>query len=229
MKKRLFLDMDGTLARFHDVDKMFVEAMWQQGFYYNLQPFENMVEGVKLFIKEHPEIEVYVLSAVLDTDPPFVVEEKNAWLDKYLPEVPAERRIFTRAGENKTDYIEDLGAGDYLIDDYNKNLVQFENAGATAIKFRNDVNDQGRGAYGGEAGPLWHGQRIYYNSSPSAIAYDLSLSIHLGMKLYSNQEHGKIESLSDKINKATSKMGEQANVLKGPLKNPLVNNSRCKQ
>lgn len=174
MKKRLFLDMDGTLARFHDVDKTYIEAMWQQGFYVDLKPFENMVAAVKVFIREHPEVDVYILSAVLDTDPPFVVDEKNAWIDKYLPEVPAERRIFTRAGHNKADYIGGICTGDYLLDDYNKNLHEFKAAGANAIKFRNDINHQGKGAYGGEKGALWSGAMVSYDAAPEEIAKQLA-------------------------------------------------------
>lgn len=173
MKKRLFLDMDGTLARFHDVDKHFIEAMWQPGFYTGLKPFENMVEGVKQFIKKHSDVEVYVLSAVLETEPPFAEAEKNEWLNRFLPEIPPERRIFTRAGENKAEALGSIGPNDYLVDDYNKNLVEFEAAGAHSIKFRNDVNHQGRGAYGGEAGPLWSGNIVSYDSSPSLICDSL--------------------------------------------------------
>ena len=176
-KTRLFLDMDGTLARFHDIDKMYMEAMWTQGFYTNLRPFENLVEGMKLFIGAHPEVEVYVLSAYLDTDPPFIVGEKDGWIEKYLPEIPSERRIFTRAGDNKADYIDGIGTNDYLMDDYNKNLFEFEAAGAHGIKFRNDVNHQGIGAFGGDVGPLWDGHLIAYDMSPETIAYNLELMI----------------------------------------------------
>lgn len=174
MKKRLFVDIDGTLARFHDADKMFIEAMWTPGFYVGLKPFENAVNGLKQFIKEHPEVDVYILSAVLDTDPPFIVSEKNEWLDKYLPEVDVEHRIFTRAGESKTDYIGEIGSGDYLLDDYNKNLIEFEDAGAHAIKFHNDVNMRGLGAFGGEAGPIWSGDVVHYDAAPEEFAMQLA-------------------------------------------------------
>lgn len=206
MKKRLFLDIDGTLAQFHDVDKLFIEAMWTQGFYIGLKPFENMINGVKLFIKEHPEVEVYVLSAVLDTDPPFVVDEKNEWLDKHLSEIPKERRIFTRAGENKADYIGEIGPGDYLLDDYNKNLHEFEDAGGNSIKFRNDVNHKGKGAYGGETGPLWGGSIISYDAAPNSIAYDLSLCVNLGKEIHSLGSTVNV-SLQEKINEAKGEVG----------------------
>lgn len=64
MKKTLFIDIDGTLARFHDADKTFIEAMWTPGFYISLKPFENLVAAVKLFIKENPDVEVFILSAL---------------------------------------------------------------------------------------------------------------------------------------------------------------------
>ena len=35
MKKAVYIDMDGTLARFHDADKIFIEAMWTPGVYGN--------------------------------------------------------------------------------------------------------------------------------------------------------------------------------------------------
>lgn len=210
MKKRLFIDIDGTLAQFHDVDKTFIEAMWQQGFYINLKPFENMVNGIRSFIRANPDIEVFVLSAVLDTDPPFVVDEKNEWLDTYLPEVPRNHRIFTRAGENKADYIGELSKNDYLIDDYNKNLIEFEAAGGQPVKFRNNVNHRGQGAYGGESGPLWNGRMISYDSSPSQIASDLRSIVQLGLDIHRTPEG---ESLSDKITKA--------NVIKVNNKPPL--------
>jgi len=173
-KKRLYIDIDGTLARFHDADKMFIEAMWTPGFYVGLKPFENAVEGVKQFIKEHPEVDVYILSAVLDTDPPFIVDEKNEWLDKYLPEITSDHRIFTHAGESKTDYIGKINENVYLLDDYNKNLIEFEDAGAHAIKFHNDVNMRGLGAYGGEAGPIWNGDIAHYDVSPEVFATQLA-------------------------------------------------------
>lgn len=178
MKKRLFVDIDGTLARFHDADKVFIEAMWTPGFYVGLKPFENAVEGLKQFIQEHPEVDVYILSAVLDTDPPFIVSEKNEWLDMYLPEVPIDHRIFTRAGESKTDYIGELGERDYLLDDYNKNLIEFEAAGAHAIKFHNDVNMRGMGAFGGEAGPIWSGDVVHYDVRPEEFSSQLAAVVY---------------------------------------------------
>lgn len=173
-KKSVYIDMDGTLARFHDADKTFIEAMWTPGFYVGLKPFENFVEAVKMFIERNSAYaDVYVLSAVLETDPPFVENEKDAWLDMYLPEIDMEHRIYTRAGCDKANDIESRIDLSYLIDDYNKNLHEFEAAGGHSIKFHNDVNHRGLGEFGGAKGDLWQGNILHYNDSPEKICADL--------------------------------------------------------
>lgn len=182
-KKAMYIDIDGTLARFHDADKMFIEAMWTPGFYVNLKPFESLVAAVKQFKERNPDVEVFVLSAVLDTDPPFIVGEKNAWLDHYLPEIDKEHRIFTRAGEDKSNYINMNEYDCSILDDYNKNLYEFEAAGGTAIKFRNDINHRGRGEYGGSKGNMWQGAIVNYDDTPGTICRMLEKHIGLSKEL----------------------------------------------
>ena len=197
MQKALFVDIDGTLARFHDADKAFIEAMWTPGFYISLKPFENLVAAIKLFIEKNPAVEVYVLSAVLDTEPPFVVDEKNKWLDIFLPEIDREHRIFTRAGDDKSSYLNMKDRECYLLDDYNKNLYEFEYAGGRGIKFHNDVNHRGLGAFGGSKGNLWQGDIVHFSDSPAKICADLEMSISRG------------KSINHKIAGAKERMGEE--------------------
>ncbi len=173
-KKALYVDMDGTLARFHDVEKRFIEEMWTPGFYVNMKPFANLTAAIALFINRNPDVEVYLLSAVLDTDPPFIEGEKNAWMDKYLPEIDTAHRIFTRAGEDKSQYIDLENHECFLLDDYNKNLYEFEVAGGQGIKFCNDINHRGMGEFGGSKGFLWTGALVHYESSPQQLCRDLA-------------------------------------------------------
>ena len=172
-KKALYLDIDGTLARFHDADKTFIEAMWTTGFYLYLKPFENLVDAVRIFAWKHPDVAIFALSAVLDTDPPFVVGEKNAWLSHYVPEIEERNRIFTRAGDDKSQYIDMEQYECFLLDDYNKNLYEFEAAGGRGIKFHNDVNHRGLGEFGGNKGNMWTGEMLHYYDSPEKICGDL--------------------------------------------------------
>ncbi|MDR2774795.1 MAG: hypothetical protein LBC19_08650 [Tannerella sp.] len=48
MKTRLFVDMDGVLARFHD-EENFAERMYEDGFFTGLKPFDEAIEAVKKF------------------------------------------------------------------------------------------------------------------------------------------------------------------------------------
>jgi len=137
-KQRIFVDMDGTLARFHDEDR-YLERMWEQGFFEQLKPFENAVDTVKLLAKD-PNVEVYILSAAIEVEPPYCVAQKHAWLDRYLPEVDKQHRIFTAVGENKAELIpQGIRKSDVLIDDYNKNLDEWQQYGGHSVKFVNNI------------------------------------------------------------------------------------------
>lgn len=186
--KTIFFDIDGTLARFHDTEHNYIEAMWQQGFYKNLEPFENIVEAVNYLSKRSEKygIKIAVMSAYLDTDPPFVQKEKMEWIHQYLPNVNDIRLV--PAGSDKSEFIHNNETEAWLVDDYNKNLIEWEKQGFHSIKFVNDVNDQGRGAYGGEAGKLWNGNRIFYNSSPKQIVQRISDIMDLSIEFISDKE-----------------------------------------
>ena len=171
-QKRLLVDMDGTLARFHDeVD--YLERMFEQGFFEELAPFENMVEGIRLFIKDHPDVEVYTCSAAVQS--PFCQGEKDAWLDRYLPEISKENRIYTEVGKSKADYLPGGATkDDYLLDDYNRGLNKFLFDGGSAIKCHNNINQKGVGAHGGERGYMWEGPMVHAEDEPELIAAELA-------------------------------------------------------
>lgn len=65
-KKRLFVDMDGTLAVWQSAKS--IEDCFVKGYFKDLPPQDSVLNAVKRFIKANEEnLEVYVLSAVLDT------------------------------------------------------------------------------------------------------------------------------------------------------------------
>ncbi|MCP1101996.1 5'(3')-deoxyribonucleotidase [Aequitasia blattaphilus] len=136
MEKRLFVDMDGTLAIFKPVDTL--ETLYEPGYFRNLEVHQNVVDAIREVINENPEIGVHILSSYL-VDSPYALEEKNEWLDKYLPEVNHERRIFVPCGEEKKSVIPNLSESDYLLDDYTKNLMEWEPP-AKGIKLLNGIN-----------------------------------------------------------------------------------------
>lgn len=165
-KQRVFVDMDGTLARFHDEDK-YLERMWEEGFFEQLKPFDNAVDTVKALASD-PNIEVFILSAAIEGEPPYCVAQKHAWLDKYLPEIDKSHRIFTGVGENKAELIpHGIRASDVLIDDYNKNLDEWQTFGGHSIKFVNNINHRGL------HGELWQGDLIYHDKPAAETIQDL--------------------------------------------------------
>ncbi len=179
-KKRLFVDMDGTLARFHD-QVNYLERMYEKDFFRNLEPFENMVSGLRLFMNAHPDVEVYILSAKVLGEPPYCEAEKHAWLDVYLPDIDRDHRIFTEPGISKADYIPGgVTQDDYLLDDYNRGLNLFLHSGGRAIKCHNNINQQGLGQHGGSAGHLWMGPIVHTSDTPAMIAAELGQ--HMGLQ-----------------------------------------------
>ncbi len=138
MSNRIFIDMDGVLAKFNHVASE--EQLYEQRYFANLEPMPTVIDGIKQYIAENPDCQVYILSAYLK-DSPYALQEKNQWLDKYLPEIDAAYRIFCPCGESKSQYIEHgIKNTDILIDDYTKNLLDWKAQGGIGVKLLNGIN-----------------------------------------------------------------------------------------
>lgn len=136
--KTLYVDMDGTLAEWR-LDKCEKDT-YEEGYFFELKPYSHVLAAIREIIELYPDVvRIKILSAV-HTDNPYAIPDKNRWLDKYLPEVQTESRIFIPCGENKADYCGKLSEDDYLLDDYVKNLSNWKYSGGTPIKLYNGVN-----------------------------------------------------------------------------------------
>lgn len=129
--KRIFLDMDGTLARFN-VPNALNRFENEIGFFANLKAYK----GIDIINEMCEYGNVYIMSASphnrADAD-------KIEWIRKYLPNMPIENIIICRIGENKAEIVEQtlniiLDDECYLLDDYTKNLQEWENMGGIGIK-----------------------------------------------------------------------------------------------
>lgn len=161
-KKRLFVDIDGTLAEFKTVDTL--ETLYEEGYFLNLMPHENVVAAINDIIKNHPEIDVYIMSSVL-SDSKYALAEKNAWIDKYLPGIVKEHRIFPPCGENKLDYVPDgIRETDFLLDDYTYNLTLWQPP-ARGIKLLNGIN---------HTKGTWQHDRLDFNKSGVELAENIT-------------------------------------------------------
>lgn len=168
IKNRLFLDMDGMLAEYRTFESE--EQYLQKGYYISLKPHMNVIEAIKKIITTEPNIDVYVLSAYFDVPGAIAVKEKNDWLNKYLPEVDMEHRIYTVCGQPKQKFIPNgIGKNDYLMDDYSKNLTMWEDGGGIGIKLLNGIN--------GRIG-TWDGAMVSYKKSADDIANSIVNIIH---------------------------------------------------
>lgn len=159
MKRRLFVDMDGTVA-------VWGNSPWEEvctkGYFANRPPMMNVINAVKEIIHNHPEVEVFILSAVITDN--HSVGDKHEWLDKYLPEIDHNHRIFSVYGEDKAKYMN--AKGDILLDDYSKNLVEWEAAGGKGIKILNGVNWSKRS---------WRGDVVFHETDPKLLGESIVL------------------------------------------------------
>ena len=160
-RQRLFVDMDGTLAEFKTVDTL--ETLYEKDYFINLKPNENVLGAIKQLIADN-DIDVYILSAYL-TDSHYALEEKNAWLDKYLPELPQEKRLFVPCGTDKSVAVPGLiRPDDYLLDDYTRNLSEWEPP-ARGIKLINGIN---------HTNGTWQGDKIRFTHAPEELSSMIS-------------------------------------------------------
>ena len=87
----LFVDMDGTLVTWKQAACF--EELLQENYFRDLPPYKEVVDAINWLNSTYPEIDVHVLSAYMPENP-YSVNEKNEWLDTYLPAIPKANRIF---------------------------------------------------------------------------------------------------------------------------------------
>lgn len=172
--RRLFVDMDGTLAVFRQVDTL--EKLYEPGYFLNLPPQQTVVDAVKHVIARNPDIEVHILSSVL-TDSDYALTEKNWWLDEHLPEVATENRHFPPCGEDKKNYIAgEIGPSDALFDDYTANLSSWDPPGL-GVKLLNGIN---------HTNGTWAGSRLSIENEPEILAQNI-VDIMNGETIYNDR------------------------------------------
>lgn len=168
MCKKIFVDMDGTLYKWDEhLDAQ--DKLYKKGYFLTCRPHLKMIEGIKTFIKRNPDVEVFILSSYFD-DSLYARREKDLSLDYFLPEIKRENRIFVPYGTIKAEFAamhQKVGKIDetcFLLDDYSKNLHEWETCGGVGIKCKTKIN--------GTKGS-WHGNTIYYKEDDITIAETL--------------------------------------------------------
>ena len=165
MQKRVYIDMDGVLCEYKE--NATLEEMKTDGYFRSLSPRAATVEAVKYLIRSK-FAEVFILSSVFPERVSQASAEKNEWIDKYLPEIKHDHRIFTLCGKSKAEFLGSVNAGDILCDDYSKNLAAWTHAGGSAIKILNEVN--------GKGGTFTEGLRLDITSKEDLLGAVLSIA-----------------------------------------------------
>ena len=136
--KKIFLDLDGTLARFN-VPNALSRFDKEEGFFANLKAYKG-IEIVNELAKNN---NLFIISASPNEQ---ADKDKMVWLEKYLPNINVENITICRIGENKAKIIQnkynfEINNNCYLLDDYTKNLNEWESLGGLGIKRLTSVSD----------------------------------------------------------------------------------------
>lgn len=143
MSKILFVDMDGTIARFYEM-KNYLDRMYEPGCFISLNPYTEMVKAIARII-EKKEIRVIFHTAYPDGNPS-AADEKLEWIKKVF-KLKKFEYIIVKTPSNKALEAEkylgrQLTKSDFLIDDYTVNLRNWEKFGGSGIKCVNEIQDK---------------------------------------------------------------------------------------
>ena len=119
--KKIFIDLDGTIARFN-VRNALKRFDNEKGFFSKLLAYKG-IEVVNELAKKG---NIYIISASPNTQADI---DKMQWIGKYLPNIPKANITICRLGENKAKIIENkylikIDSNCLLLDDYTKNLIE---------------------------------------------------------------------------------------------------------
>lgn len=131
---KLFLDLDGTLAKFNSKRNALQRFDNEKGFFASLKPYKYIEEINK--IATSGNVEVYIISATPNEQ---ADNDKMIWIKTYLKDIKQENICFCRLNENKAKVINNklnitIDKECVLLDDYTKNLIEWNNLNGIGIK-----------------------------------------------------------------------------------------------
>ncbi len=152
----VFFDMDGTLAEWNAAAQL--DEVMAPGYFQKVKPVPNMINAVKKLMQYgHP---VYITSKVFSHTT--AAEDKNIWLDRYLPAIPETDRFFIPyeyADKNAIPLPGGVLPYYILVDDSTHHGLSGWNG--VGIKVDNGINNTNRS---------WSGYIVSVQSQPDIIA-----------------------------------------------------------
>lgn len=187
MKTRIFFDMDGTLFEWR---KATVEELYEPGYFASLKPNQSIVNIAKHFATCEPDFEAFTLSAVLP-GVPHIIQDKNASLDMYLPEIDKDHRLYVHTGIPKHTVVPGgIRPTDIIIDDYTVNLLSWDQH-AIGIKLLNGINHTRR---------TWKGACISIDDPYSLSVTKIKNILRAKQAEQNLQNRGKVVIMLDESN-----------------------------
>lgn len=156
----LFWDLDGTLAKWNA--KATIDDVYAPGYFASVKPEEELIRIARKMVKE-AGMTSYILSHYpAETT---ALEDKNFWCNEHLPEFSNFHRLFVPCGTDKARFVRDIIKRELpkeyiLIDDFSSNLLSWEEAGGTAIKWMNGINGKNGTFHGRRTGDVKSLERI---------------------------------------------------------------------
>ncbi|MFV0599258.1 MAG: 5' nucleotidase, NT5C type [Bacteroidales bacterium] len=182
--KRIYIDMDGTVAQWNPTASF--EELHEKGYFENLKPINTMVRSLQE-LSQREDVELFILTSYLP-ESKYAKEEKKAWLDKNMPFIREENKIYVKYGNDKSTYVRGgVSENDYLIDDYTKNLEEWDRSGGSAIKVLNGINH----THG-----TWKGQKI--NAYEKGLTEKIVIELNKPTKSYYIKEYEKAKEFVEK-------------------------------
>lgn len=196
-EKRVFIDMDGTLAEWKNIqltissedgilsvkDRVY-EILRQDGYYFHLKPHANMVQAVQM-LQKTPGIEVYILTCYIPDCR--AQQDKMHWIRTYLPGFPEDHILMVEDGKDKSSVIVDPRWTDILVDDYTKNLVAWH---GLCVKAINGVNDTHQS---------FCGLRVSVDAEPAEIVREIQKRWDVVATRFKKAEKRGLEMLDERL------------------------------
>lgn len=147
---KVYWDMDGTLAKWRAAATN--EDLYKENYFLSLEPETELCSFANELAKSD-DVDSYILTSFLE-DSSYAKREKLAWVKKHIKGLSQSKILCVPYGVRKASFVEDIGhkelsAEDVLIDDHSPNLIAWEQAGGTAIKWCNGINNSGKSGFSG--------------------------------------------------------------------------------
>lgn len=134
---KIYLDMDGVLARFEQAHEPLKRFASEKGFFQTLEPTEYAYK-LRATLEREPLNNLYILTSSPHEQADY---DKKEWIKKHIPQLK-DRMIFVRSGEAKAQYAKENNISNILIDDYTDNLKHWKEKGGTPVKAVNGLNSK---------------------------------------------------------------------------------------